>query len=84
MVVAVNFRFFGKEGGGGINHGSRGCGRGGEGGSRDRGGEGPKGRGGEGPSIKGSAAVTGTMKIALLILLSRLCMLVGVYPVILS
>ena len=82
MVVAVNLYFLGKgEGGGGTNYCSRDHGRGG-------GGE-PRSRGGGGSSIGGicssiSAAVIGTIRIVSLILLSRLCILVGVYPTILS
>ena len=85
MVVAVNFCFLDKgEGGGGTNYSSRDCSREVRGEPRSRGGEGPRGRGGEAPSIGVSAAITGTRKIVLLILLPRLWMQVRVYPAIYS
>ena len=72
-----------------MNHGSRGYSRGRGEEPRSRGGGGPRGRGGGGSSIGGmssgiSAAINGTTRIVLLILLSELYMTVGVLSVILS
>ena len=91
MAAVVNFRFLSKEGGGGgMNHSSRGYGRGGGGGEpRGRGGGGARGRGGERSSIGGicssiPTAVTGIIRIASSISLSELRISVRVYPTILS